>query len=134
MPGPVHAVSAAEAAQLAADQMSEATFQQQVEAVAKRLGWRCYHTKFSQGSSAGFPDLVMVRGLRLVFAELKRQSETRGKVTAKQQAWLDDLEAVAAGIDAVRSPDASPIPGVEVYVWRPIDITSTPNPIAIALR
>jgi hypothetical protein len=46
----------------------------------------------------------LVRGERLLFAELKRE---KGKLSAEQEAWLEDLRRV---------------PGVEVYVWRPGDM------------
>jgi hypothetical protein len=68
------------------------------------FGWTRYHTFLSVRSAPGFPDLVLVRPPRLIFAELK--SET-GKVTDAQQAWLALLEAC---------------PGCEVYTWRPADL------------
>lgn len=72
-------------------------------ALAKLRGWVWYHTHDSRRSPAGFPDLVLVRGRRLVFAELKREGE---KPTAEQQRWLDALAATGA---------------VEAYLWRPSD-------------
>jgi hypothetical protein len=75
-----------------------------VRDVARAFGWRRYHTWLSKHSPAGFPDEVLVRGPRLVFAELKSE---RGKLSDEQAAWLDALRAV---------------PGVEVYVWRPADM------------
>ena len=88
---------------------TEAQWQTEVLRIAKRWGWRSYHTRVSFGSTGGFPDLVMVRGRhgavgpRLIFAELK--SET-GTVKPAQQDWLDELTEY----------------GVEVYVWRPSDV------------
>jgi hypothetical protein len=75
-----------------------------VRDVARAFGWRRYHTWISKHSAAGFPDEVLVRGERLLFAELKRE---KGKLSAEQEAWLEDLRRV---------------PGVEVYVWRPGDM------------
>lgn len=75
-----------------------------VRDLAKLYRWRRYHTWLSKHSPAGFPDEVLVRPPRLVFAELKSD---RGKLSAEQEAWLDDLRAV---------------PGVEVYLWRPADM------------
>jgi VRR-NUC domain len=69
--------------------------------VARAFGWRRYHTWISKNSAAGFPDEVLVRGERLILAELKTE---RGRLSAEQDAWLEDLRRV---------------PGVEVYVWRP---------------
>jgi hypothetical protein len=83
------------------NQITESEWQGWVELTARTFGWRPYHTRRSEGSNAGFPDLVLVRGEELVFAELKNE---RGKVTAAQQEWLDDLARV---------------PAVEVVVWRP---------------
>jgi hypothetical protein len=82
---------------------SEKGFQAQVEQLAKLHRWRCYHTRFSMRSAAGFPDLVLVRGPRLIFAELKAEGQ---EPTAAQEAWLAALRRV---------------PGCEVHVWRPGD-------------
>jgi hypothetical protein len=75
-----------------------------VRDLAKVFGWRRYHTWLAKHSPAGFPDEVLVRPPRLVFAELK--SET-GKLTPDQEEWLEELRQV---------------PGVEVFVWRPSDM------------
>jgi len=69
--------------------------------LATLLGWRCYHTWLSVRSASGFPDLVLVRPPRLVFAELKTG---RRKPTPAQQEWLALLGAC---------------PQVEVYLWTP---------------
>ena len=83
--------------------ISEKQFEAQVKQMAKLTGWRYYHTWRSMHSPAGFPDCVMVKPPRLIFAELK--SDT-GKVSPEQQAWLDDLGKLV---------------NVEVYLWRPAD-------------
>lgn len=80
--------------------MHEAQLLANVRRVAKLLGWRCYHTWNSQNSEAGFPDVVLLRPPRLIFAELKRQS---GVVSPEQQAWLQGLAEA----------------GYECYLWRP---------------
>lgn len=82
--------------------VSEKAWQAKVVETARWRGWLAYHTHDSRRSAAGFPDLVLVRGDRLIFAELKTDA---GKVTPAQNAWLDRLG------------DAVP----EVYVWRPKD-------------
>lgn len=79
----------------------EAAFQQQVIELAKRQGWECYFTWSSINSPAGFPDLVMVRGPRVVFAELKRDSN---QLSEDQRRWLWKLAAA----------------GQEVYLWKPV--------------
>ncbi len=66
-------------------------------------GWLVYRTWNSIHSPAGYPDLTMVRGTRLVVAELKSE---KGRLSPHQKVWVAKLENVA---------------GVEVYVWRPSD-------------
>jgi len=79
--------------------LSEREFQAEVMDIANKLGWRFYHTHDSIGSQAGFPDLVMVRGKRLIFAELKTE---KGKLSKQQVGWITDLGLC-----------------VPVYLWRP---------------
>jgi hypothetical protein len=81
----------------------EAVLQTQVLALARLYNWRWYHTHDSRHSPPGFPDLVLVRGNRVIFAELKTQ---RGRLSVDQTAWLEDLRATCA----------------EVYCWRPADL------------
>lgn len=68
----------------------EAAFQVQVIALAKRLGYRAYHTHDSRRSEPGFPDLVLVKPPRLLFLELK---VGRRQLTDEQRAWLAELDA-----------------------------------------
>lgn len=87
--------------------------------LALALGWRGYHTHRSQHSPAGFPDLTLVRGGVLVFAELKTE---RGKTTPEQDAWLEDLGLVADRA-AAQDPTGVPVPLiVDVHLWRPSDL------------
>ena len=60
-----------------------------------------------QGDGAGYPDLTMVRGNRLLFAELKSE---KGEVSKEQRRWLDALSICSEGTFLV-----------EVYIWRPHD-------------
>ena len=83
--------------------VSEKEFQQTVVQYAQLRGWRTYHTYDSRRSASGFPDLTLVRGTQLVFAELKREG---GRPTEDQQTWLDALGAVI---------------GVDAYLWFPSD-------------
>lgn len=83
--------------------MTEAELLRAVRDLAQGLGWITYHTLRSKGSEGGFPDLVLVRGDRVVYRELKSAT---GKLTAEQEVWLDAL--AAAGADA--------------GVWRPVDL------------
>jgi hypothetical protein len=91
---------------------SEAGFQRAVIDLARLMGFRVAHFRAAQtargwrtpvqADGAGFPDLVMVRGNRIIAAELKAQA---GRVSDEQLAWLDALAAA----------------GCESYVWRPRD-------------
>lgn len=84
--------------------LSEKQFQQQVIDLAKMTGWKTYHTHDSRRSNPGFPDLVMVRRGRMIFAELKTRT---GRVSAEQEQWLDELRQC---------------PNAEVYLLRPADM------------
>ena len=84
----------------------EGDFQAHLIELAKLHGWRHYHTHNSRHSPAGFPDLVLVRPPRLIFAELKAG---RRKPTDAQREWLSDLER---------------IPKIETYVWYPEDLNA----------
>ena len=84
--------------------MTEKQLQDAVIDLAKWNGWRYYHTYDSRKSVVGFPDLVLVRGERLIFAEVKSDG---GKATQEQLNWLGDLHKTAA----------------EVYLWWPKDFT-----------
>ena len=81
--------------------VTEKDFEQQVHDLARRLGWKYYHTYRSKFSEPGFPDCVMVRGKRIIFAELKSEN---GKVSGAQQEWLEALSNVKP-----------------TYLWRPSD-------------
>ena len=103
----------------------EADFQRQVLELAALYRWLPYHTLMSRGSHAGFPDLVLVRGSDLIFAELKAE---RGRVSRAQAQWLGALENVAAALRAlaagVTAQHPQPVPRLDVYVWRPSDFDS----------
>ena len=90
--------------------MTEEQLQRAVIELAWVMGWRVAHFRPAltsrgwrtavEADGRGFPDLVMVRRQRVIFAELK--SDT-GRLTPDQAAW------VAALIDG----------GHECYQWRP---------------
>lgn len=90
--------------------VTERQWQTTVEAMLRANGWRFYHAPDNrpgrngavQNIRAGYPDLTAVRGSRLIYAELKRET---GKTTPDQDSWLADLAAA----------------GAECYVWRPSD-------------
>lgn len=103
---------------------SEKVWQQIVIELAQIYGWRLiYHTLVSRGSQAGFPDLVMVRDGRLLFVELKTDT---GHLSDAQADWLQALERIEAGVNELRDlagDAAGVVSSVEVYVWRPADMT-----------
>lgn len=92
--------------------LTEAAFTRQVIELAKIRGWRSLHIRPArtakgwrtpvQGEGKGFPDLLLVRGQRLLAAELKVKGR---KLTPEQEAWLTALEGA----------------GVAVYRWTPED-------------
>lgn len=69
----------------------------EVRALAEGLGWLVYHTWNSRHSPAGLPDLLMVKGHRLIVAELKTVT---GKVSEAQRQWLTALARVQT-VDAM---------------------------------
>lgn len=81
----------------------ERDFQNHIIWLAKAHGWRYYHTFNSRKSVSGFPDLTLVRGRRLIFAEVKQDTT---HPTKTQREWLSALDKTRA----------------EVYVWRPKDL------------
>lgn len=95
-----HTITATDYLAALAKTMTENALLNQVRALASALGWLAYHTHRSDRSEPGYPDLTLVKGGRLIFAELKTE---KGKTTPAQQAWLAALEASTA----------------EVYLWRP---------------
>jgi len=85
---------------------AEAGLLEHIRALARRSGWLCYHTHDSRRSEAGFPDLVLTNGQRVLFLECKTST---GKLTEAQARWLALLGRV---------------PGVEARVIRPQDLAA----------
>lgn len=92
--------------------ITERQFQEQILQLAAIMGWECVHFRPAQtrhgwrtpvqGSlGPGWPDLVLVRDDRIIFAELKRDG---GKATPEQERVLRLLGATGHA---------------EVYIWRP---------------
>ena len=87
--------------------MTEGQLQAAIIRYAELMGWRLYHVtnvhkKLRSHTSVGFPDLHMVRGRRIVYAELKDAKKPR---TDAQDEWAR----------AIQKTDA------EYYLWRPAD-------------
>ena len=68
--------------------MSEKELQSVVMESLRWMGWKCYHTHDSRRSEPGFPDLVAVKGSRIMYVEFKSES---GTVKASQVEWLKAL-------------------------------------------
>jgi hypothetical protein len=83
---------------------TEAECQKAIVEAAMIAGWRVHAERTSRTQSggyataiqghAGFPDLVLVRGDRVMVVELKRKPN---RVEDEQRAWLDALSA--AGVE-----------------------------------
>jgi hypothetical protein len=90
---------------------SEAGFQRAVCEALRLFGWRWTHFRPARtargwrtplSGDAGFPDLVAVRGDRVLWAELKAE---RGRLSDEQAKWLAALGHA----------------GQDVHCWRPSD-------------
>jgi hypothetical protein len=78
----------------------EKSFQASIVQLAGLLGWRVYFTYDSRRSPSGFPDLVLLKGDRALFRELKVAG---GRLAPDQVTWGDALTAA----------------GLDYAVWRP---------------
>ena len=93
-----------------------------IVAGAEPMGWLCTHFRPAltargwrtpiQGAK-GFPDVVLAKGGRVIFAEIKGRGD---KLSYEQCVWLDTL--------AECDYPSTGINGVEVYLWEPKDWTS----------
>lgn len=83
--------------------ISERQLQESVQTLAEYLGWWVWHDNDSRRNKAGWPDLVLIRPGRLIFAELKTET---GRLTIEQRRILSMLYAAKQ----------------EVYIWRPNDM------------
>jgi hypothetical protein len=77
----------------------ETHLQAAVEAELQVRGWRYFHAYDARRSVPGFPDLVCLRGSRVLVAEIKTM---RGRVSPEQRDWLAAFE----------------LAGVESHLWR----------------
>lgn len=99
--------------------ITESEWQKTVQQMLTATGWLWYHAPDNrpgangriQGIKAGFPDLVAVRGNRVLYLELKRET---GRTSPDQLRWLTALT------------DA----GQEAHVFRPSDVARVAQLIA----
>ena len=103
-----------------AARQTEKQFQAAVRKLAALQGWDVKCTWNSLHSPAGEPDLRMVRGQRIIYAELKTET---GRLSPAQAETLAGLRRCAAGINTAihGSVEPHPVVGFGVYVWRPGD-------------
>lgn len=78
---------------------------------APRVCWSCKAPARGPRNASGLPDLLLIRGARLIWAELKAQD---GVTSAEQREWIARLRAA----------------GETVYVWRPSDWTEIERTLA----
>ena len=93
--------------------MSEEDFARAVVDLALSCGWKVKREPpwraacRKHDSAVGFPDLVCLKGSRLVVAELKAEG---GTMSPAQREWANRFETAAMYNDFV-----------EYYIWRPSD-------------
>jgi hypothetical protein len=83
--------------------LKEKDFMDDLVEKAGLTGWMAYHTYDSRRSTAGFPDLVLVKPPVVIFAELKTE---KGAASKEQEKWLEQLGLCTE---------------LEVHLWRPSD-------------
>jgi hypothetical protein len=77
----------------------ERHLQAALEEHLRAAGWRFYHAWNSPHSAPGFPDVIALRGDRVLVAEIKT---AKGRVSADQRQWLEGFQCA----------------GIPAYLWR----------------
>ena len=111
--------------------LSETDFQRQIIDLARLQGWLVHHSRPAQNRRSqwatpiqgdkGFPDLVLARAGRIIFAELKSE---KGRLTVGQKAWIDQLRPALSDVDVRVKLHETAFrfrSFFEGYVWRPSD-------------
>lgn len=83
--------------------MTEKDLLASVRALARDLGWMTFHVHDSRKSEPGWPDLVLLKGDRMLHRELKTM---QGRLSPAQVVVVAALEEA----------------GADVAVWRPVDL------------
>ena len=86
----------AQSAGAALPRVTERQFQAQVEKYLRLMGWIVFHTRYSIGSSPGFPDICACRAGRLAMIELKTST---GKISPAQAEWGEALAGVGGTVE-----------------------------------
>jgi len=84
----------------------EKDWQQTIIDAARLLGWLVFHPYDSRRSTPGFPDLILLRGNRMLAIECKTE---RGKTTMTQELWLEALGDVPGVVALVARPSDWPM-------------------------
>ena len=107
-------------------ELSEKDFQDNVIQLAQMLHWRIAHFRPAMTKHGwrtpmigdpGFPDLVLAKAGRVVFAELKSE---KGKLTEDQTDWLSALSGV--DWDSAYAKYQGGVGTTSVFLWRPSDL------------
>ena len=98
--------------------LTEAEMQASILSAARGFNWLAYATYRSTRSEPGFPDLVLVRPPRVIFAELKTATGkvSKSRWSSKGHRYLPGQEDWGRNFTAC--------PGVEYYLVRPDDLQS----------
>ena len=68
---------------------TERELQSAIEQQCRQLGFKVYHTRISQGSQKGFPDLCICGHGLTLFVECKGP---KGRVSKAQEEWIAELK------------------------------------------
>lgn len=109
---------------------SEKMLTAQVLELLARLGWSAAHFHDSRRqvrpgvfvgdkAAVGFPDILAIRGPRMVVLELKTEE---GRTRPEQDVWLEGLRFFAGRVAEAALWMAEPAPRVDVRIVRPSDI------------
>ncbi len=104
--------------------MKESELQAHVNKALHQFGWRFTHFRTAITSKGayvtalagdkGFPDVIAIRGSRLLFAELKRE---QGKLEPEQEVWADAIRGCM--VDVIVDLHTLRRDGPEYHLWRP---------------
>jgi hypothetical protein len=115
--------------------ITEEDFKANIIELATTLGWKVHHDRPAldprQGfewrtaleGDAGFPDLVLAKAGRIIFAELKTEL---GKTSSLQAEWLEHLAGIhwppASSSSTTITIEGEALTELTIAVWRPSDI------------
>jgi hypothetical protein len=90
--------------------VSEKAFMDTILQAAEIYGWFAYHTYDSRRSTAGFPDLVLIKPPHVLFLEVKREN---GRLTVAQA----DVLALLWDCDDVKAAMVRPSDWEQIVEW-----------------